>query len=207
MTFKFVPFHDDFLTDAAALLAARHRRDRIVLPELPARFEAPAQAQRAIEALWRRPQVTGMAAFQRGRLMGYLIGEVVISAVWGRSAWIRWAGHALAEGVESDLYRDLYAALGPQWLAYGCFEHYVQLSAADSAGLAAWFSLSFGQEQAHALRSLAEVDAVVKPVAMGLTIRQATPDDRSALRDIAPLIAQYQTQAPVWGDRSPGVYD
>jgi hypothetical protein len=140
-----VPFHDDFLADAAELLAGRHRRDRAALPELPARFEDPAIARGAVQAAWRRPRASGVAALSDGRLVGYLVWDLTIDAFRGRIAWMRGAGHALGPDADADLYRDLYAAAGPRWLAYGCFKHYALVPAADDAALAAWYGLGFGQ--------------------------------------------------------------
>jgi GNAT superfamily N-acetyltransferase len=194
----FVSFHDEFLADAAELLAGRHRRDRTALPELPARFEDPAIARVAVEAAWRRPRTSGVAALSDGQLVGYLIGDVTIDAFRGRIAWMRGAGHALDPEVDAELYRDLYAAAGPVWLAYGCFKHYALVPAADEAVLGAWYGLGFGQEQIYALRPLADADRDPGVTPEGLTVRRATPDDGPALSDMATLIARHQAGPPVW---------
>jgi ribosomal protein S18 acetylase RimI-like enzyme len=199
MSIEWAPFQDDFIADAAALLAARHRRDRLDLPELPPRFEDPLAARKAVEAVWRRPGSSGVGAIKDGRLLGYLIGDVNIDTLRGRTAWIHLAGHALDQRMDTDLYRDLYAAAAPGWLAHGCFDHYTMVPAADNAALAAWFALSFGQEQAHALSTLnpAADDSDIAP--RGITLRRANSDDRASLRDMSSLIARYQAQAPTWG--------
>ena len=200
MSVDFVPFHDEFLTGAAELLAARHRRDRGALPELPARFEDPTIARQAVEATWRRPRTSGVAALSDGRLVGYLIGDVTIDAFRGRIAWMRGAGHALNPGVDAELYRDMYTAAGPGWLAYGCFKHYALAPAADNAVLEAWYGLGFGQEQVYALRPLTDEDADASAEAMpdDVTLRQATSDDGPALSELATLIARHQAGPPVW---------
>jgi hypothetical protein len=99
-----------------------------------------------------------VAALSDGRTVGYLIGDVTIDAFRGRIAWVRGAGHALDSEVDAKLYRDLYAAAGPQWLAHGCFKHYALAPAADDAILAAWYGLGFEQEQVYALRPLSDAD-------------------------------------------------
>jgi GNAT superfamily N-acetyltransferase len=195
---EFIPFHDDFLSGAAGLLAARHRRDRTALPELPARFEDPTIAREAVGAAWRRPRTSGVAALSDGRLVGYLIGDVTVDAFRGRIAWVRVAGHALDPEVDAELYRDLYAAAGPRWLAYGCFKHYALVPAADDAVLAAWYGLGFGQEQVYALRPLTDADRDPGVAPEDVTTRQARPGDGPALSEMATLIAQHQTGAPVW---------
>jgi ribosomal protein S18 acetylase RimI-like enzyme len=198
MSVDFVPFQDDFLSQAAALLAARHRREQAALPELPPRFEDAGVARKAVESAWRRPGASGSAAFDHGRLIGYLLGDVSTDALRGRWAWVRLAGHALGEGVDPDLYGDLYAAAGPLWLANGCFNHYALISAADGAVLAAWAGLGFARDQIYALRPLTDADAGPSFPPEGVTIRRATPDDRAALADLAPLIAHHHSRAPAW---------
>ena len=82
-----VPFQDKHIDEAGALLAERHRRDRLSLPELPARFMDPAVASAAVAATWQQAGVTGVAALRSGRLVGYMLGRPVIDETWGRSVW------------------------------------------------------------------------------------------------------------------------
>jgi GNAT superfamily N-acetyltransferase len=197
---ELVPFHDNFLADAAELLAGRYQRDRAVLPELPARFEDTAIAREAVQAAWRRPRTSGVAALSDGRLAGFLFGDVTIDAFRGRIAWIRQSGHAIDPALDIELYRDLYAAAGPDWLAYGCFKHYALVPAADHALLRAWYGLGFGQEQIYALRRLIDEDRNAVQVATpeGVTVRRATSEDGAALSEMATLIARHQAGPPVW---------
>lgn len=202
---EFAPFRDDFLPEAGALLAARHRRDRAALPELPDRFEDPGVARRAVEAAWRRPNASGVAALEGGGMAGYLIADVGIDAFRGRSVWVRLAGHALDEAVDAELYRDLYAAAGPPWLAQGCFIHYAMVPTADEAVLAAWGDLGFARDQVYALRALTDADADPGRTPEGITIRRATPDDRAALADMSSLIARSHAGPPAWVPVAPEV--
>ena len=107
-----------------------------------------------MNAAWREPGAAGVAALRDGQLAGYLIMSPKIDATWGRSAWARPASHAVAPEADADLYRDLYAALAPHWVERGCLTHYVLAPATDRAALDAWFSLGFGQQQAHAILAL-----------------------------------------------------
>jgi hypothetical protein len=84
-----VPFQDEYIGDAGALLAERHRHDRLSLLALPARFEDAAVATAAVGATWRPAGATGVAALRAGRLVGYLLSRQVIDETWGRSAWVR----------------------------------------------------------------------------------------------------------------------
>ena len=204
MAIEIVAFQDELISDAAALLAARHARDRQVLPDLPAQFTDAAAARAAIEAALRRPHAGGVAAVQGGQLLGYLIGEMVFDPSWGRQAWVRLPGCALAPGQPPDRVHDLYAALGARWVAAGCFEHFALVSVADPAMIQAWFALSFGLQQIYALLALEGLELPPPPpAAPGIAIRQAGPDDRAALAEISDVIWRHQVQAPTWAVHLP----
>jgi hypothetical protein len=152
MPFDILPFGDPMIPEAGALLALRHERLRASRPESPARFEEPEAARAAVEALWRRERAGGVAARgEDGRMRGYLIGDLVLDNLWGRSAWVRFAGCALAPDQDVELVRDLYAALASPWVAQGCFTHFAVMPSTDAALLGMWFALSFGIEQVHGL--------------------------------------------------------
>jgi len=200
---EIVPFHEELLLQAAELLARRHARDRAALPLLPARFETPRAALSAVRDVWHRDWARGVAALREGQLLGFLIGEARFDTLRGRHAWVYLAGHALAENAPVELYADLYAAVGPEWLRLGAFDHYALVPANDAASLAAWFSLSFGQEQCHALRSLAEPlpDA---PAVPDVRMRRATRTDRDAMvEEMSPLLRSHLAGPPVWGPALP----
>jgi ribosomal protein S18 acetylase RimI-like enzyme len=199
MGLEIVPFHEELLPAAAELLARRHARDRATMPLLPVRFEAVRTALAAVRDVWHKPWSSGAAATRDGRLIGYLIGEARFDTLRGRHVWMHLAGHALVEDAPPDLYADLYAAAGPPWLRLGAFDHYVLMPVGDRAGLDAWFALSFGQEQAHALRSLDEPlpELVDLP---GARIRRATETDRDALvEEMSPILRRHLAGPPVWG--------
>lgn len=198
MTIDIVPFHADLLPAAGALLAQRHRRDRGSSPALPARFEDPAEAHKAVEAAWQRPWASGVAAVQGQQLAGYLFADATFDQLSGRTAWIRTAGYALSADIDVDFYRDLYAAAAPKWLELGCFTHCVLILAGDRACLDVWYALSFGQQQAHGLRPITAEDDLHVEAHGDITIRQARPEDHAAFAAMALFTATYQTQAPIW---------
>lgn len=78
------------------MLAQRHQRGRTVLPTLPERFAEPTVARQAIEAALQRKHAGGFAALVNGQLVAYLIGDIAIDTVRGRSAWVRTPGCAYA---------------------------------------------------------------------------------------------------------------
>jgi ribosomal protein S18 acetylase RimI-like enzyme len=207
MLITIVPFQDEHLAAAGAILALRHHRDRLARPELPARFEDAHVACRAVEAAWRRPWTSGVAALEDGRMRGYLIGELEMTDMAReRSASIRWAGHAVDVDADPTLFHELYALAAPAWLEAGCFSHDVTVPAADEAELRAWFSLGFGAEQVWALRPLTDADLTETAGAGDIIIHRAEPADREAFVELSPLIARQYVQAPIWTPIGPEIF-
>ena len=201
------PFRDALLGEAAVLLAAQSHEERLREPLLPARFAEAEGALAAVTAVWRESGACGVAALRGGQLIGYLLMAPRIDATWGRSAWARPAGHAVARDVDADLYRDLYAAIAPQWVERGCLIHYVMASATDRAALDAWFALSFGQQQAYALVKLPVEGPSQPTLDPAVTLRRAGPDDLDRLLDVADLVARHQARSPVYGAFLPEARD
>jgi ribosomal protein S18 acetylase RimI-like enzyme len=200
MTLEIIPFQPDHIPQAGRLLAARHRQDRRVHPALPARFEDGATAEAAVAAAWQRPHAAGVVARRDGQMLGYLISDLLLDEVWSRSAWVRLAGWALAAEAGWDLIGDMYSALGPRWLDYGCFTHFAQVSTAAPALVQTWFMLGFGVEQIEALADLTTLVLPPPRPVPDLQIRQAEASeaDRQVLRQIAPLIRRQLEYAPAW---------
>jgi ribosomal protein S18 acetylase RimI-like enzyme len=175
------PFSDGDLDSAAALLAERHARHREAEPLLPAEVDFRAE----VEALWGQPGATGAAIDG-----GYLIGAPNDDPVWGPNIWVLAAGHAVRDPERA---RDLYALAAQRWVEEGNTRHYVIVPAHDAALLDAWFRLGFGQQHAVGLR---DVPAEI-PWPDG--VREPRPDDVDALAGLAPLLADHQAFAPVFG--------
>ena len=74
MALEIVPFADGHLDAAAALLAARHRRDRRHVAALPERFEEPAAVRSVLESVLASEGAVGVVALRGPRLVGYLLG-------------------------------------------------------------------------------------------------------------------------------------
>jgi ribosomal protein S18 acetylase RimI-like enzyme len=175
------PFSDGDLDAAATLLAERHARHREAEPLLPADVDFRAE----VEELWRQPGASG--AVSKG---GFLIAAPREDPVWGPNVWVELPGHAAEE---AEAARDLYALAAERWVREGNTRHYVIVPAADAPLLDAWFRLGFGQQHAVALR---EVPA---EVAWPEGVREPGPEDVDALVALAPLLADHQALAPVFG--------
>jgi GNAT superfamily N-acetyltransferase len=191
---EFRPFEERWLEDAGRHLAAMHRRARALEPALPARFDEAGAARAAVESVWRKPGASGVAAFNEGRLLAYLIGSRQVENQRGRHVWIGLPGSAVVEGGDPGVLQDLYAQLAMDWAEQGYFDHYAMVYAHDRALVDTWFALSFGREQVDALR---ESGAVTAP--LPTAIRRAGPDDLDRILAVADVIDRHQAGSPVFG--------
>jgi ribosomal protein S18 acetylase RimI-like enzyme len=185
------PFADEHLDAAGALLAARHRRHRAAEPLLSPRYEDAAAARAEVESLWRKEGAAGAIASRGGEAVGYLVGAPADDELWGANEWVELAGHAVEE---AEVVRDLYAAVAARWFEAGRKRHYALVPATDPELVDAWFRLSFGQQQAHAI---CELSAESWPTG----VRKAEARDLDALIELAPLLNEHQLRAPVFSER------
>jgi GNAT superfamily N-acetyltransferase len=183
---KIVPFAEEHLDAAAALLAARHVAHHSVFPALPADADYRAE----IAALLGDG---GTGAFSDG---AYVLGRSKDPKLWGPNVWVEAAGHAASD---PELLRDVWAAAAAGWFEQGLRAHYALVPATDAALLDAWFRLGFGAQQAHGLIDIPER-------AWPENVREATLDDVGGLVEIGPQLSRHQTQSPVFstvGEQTP----
>jgi hypothetical protein len=144
MTVTVDPFAEEHLQPAAALLAARHRRDRAAAPDLPPRFEDAAATVPVLRELFAQDGMAGVVAVREGRLIGFLLGAPALGSptaaragyLHPRSVDIPHAAHAVEPGDGGTLYQRLYAALAERWVTRGLPAHYVTVSAEPEAAAA-----------------------------------------------------------------------
>ena len=207
MAIEIIPFQAEHLDQAVRLLAYRFGQYRLKQPELPARYAEPLSARQALEAALQRKHAAGMAAIQGSRLLGYMIGDLDISELWGRSGWVRTAGYALADDQDPELLRDLYAEVSRPWVEAGCFGHHVQVPAEDAGLAKLWFSLSFGIQHVRGLQQLAPSGLEEPVLPPGVAIRQVGPEDRDLVASFSDVIWKHQVGAPVWAIHPPEAND
>lgn len=183
------PLAADDLPAAAALLAQRHRRHRAALPLLSPDFEDAAEAEKALPSL---VEASGAAAFRDGKMVAYVLGAPKTNPVWGPNMWIESAGTA---ATEPEALRDAYAVAATRWVDEGHKAQYVLVPATDRDLVQAWFRLGFGQQHAHAIRS---VGTAVSPLPDGLSIRRAARDDIPLLAELDVALPFHQGQSPTF---------
>jgi GNAT superfamily N-acetyltransferase len=206
MKTEFLPFTNEMIPDAGKLLAARHACNRKRLPLLPARFEDPGVAAKAVEALWQQKHRNGFAAFRDGKIVAYLIGETTTDP-WGRSGYAYLPGYAMALDENPAIIQDLYALLGDAWVRKGFFNHYLYVSAGDPDIIAALFDVGFGKERADALMDLRNVEIPEVETPAGVTIRKARAGDNAHLGTLSNVIFRALAKPPYWHPTVPEDWD
>lgn len=206
MKLEYLPFTSEMLAEAGQLLARRHTTNRRILPLLPARFEDPQVAAKAVETLWNEKLRGGYAAFRQGRMVAYLIGETTTNP-WGRSGYVYLPGYAAVESESSAILQDLYALLGEDWVKKGCFNHYLYISAADRELIEALFDLGFGKERVDALMHLSSLAIPDIEEPAGFEIRQAGKGDNAHLGSLSNTIFRALAKAPYWHPTIPEHWD
>jgi len=187
------PFADEHLDAAAALLAARHARQREAEALLPERYEDPAAAREEVERVWRVEGASGAAGFRDGRLVGYLVGARREQSIWGENTWVEAPGHAVEEA--EDL-RDLYGLAAARWVDEGRPRHWALVPAHDAEVLDAWWRVSFGQQHAHGIQEVGPVEVRLPD---GFEIREPRKEEIEELIDVDLALPQHQVRSPVFG--------
>lgn len=190
-------FTEEMIPEAGNLLAQRHKRNRVSLTLLPARFEETQVAVKAVEALWQKKFKNGYAAFRDGKMVAYLLGDFTIQP-WGRCGYVYLPGSALAEGESIMTIQDLYALLGEDWVKKGIFSHGLYISAADSHIIDALFSLGFGKERVDGLMDLRTLVTPEIELPSDITIRRAGTGDNDHLGSLSHIIMSSLANAPYW---------
>jgi GNAT superfamily N-acetyltransferase len=186
MALELMPFADEHLDDAAALLADAHGRQRAAEPLLPDDVDYRAQ----VEEEWRREGASGAVARRDGVVAGYLVGAPASNDNRGGTRIVSGlAGQATAE---PELARDLFAAAAERWHDEGHTRFAVVAPSHDAALVDAWFRVGFGLQFAYAAR---ETEALPAPGA-GVTIRPGTRDDLVHLARFDRVLWELQARSP-----------
>lgn len=190
-------FADSMIPEAGALLALRHAANRRALPLLPARFEDPQEAAKAVETTWKKKGTTGFAAFRDGRMRAYLLGELTIQP-WARCGYVYLPGYAVAGDQDPGVLQDLYARLGETWVRRGAFEHYLFISTADQGVMSALFDIGFGKEGVRGLLGLGDLSIPDLETPTNISVRRAGPGDNESLAGMSDMIYRAMSEPPYW---------
>lgn len=190
MTVQIVPFSADHLEAAAALLAARHCRDRAALPDLPGDYEEEAATLPLLQELLAAEDAAGVVALDAGRVVGYQLGTVELRSptrafagfMHPRSVDTAYAGHAVGLDSGAGLASRLYATLARQWVARDLTGHYISVPMYQEAS-EPWWDLGFGRFIALGVRGVAVRDEPAPRLPQDLEMRRATVEDEEVVQD------------------------
>lgn len=200
-----VPFLPEHLEQAAALLADRHRHDRIYAPDLPPEYEDSAATLPILRDLLATEGNSGMVALRGGRVAGYLVGTLDLGApthvyagfAHPRAVDIPYAGYAGGAGDGASLYPRLYAALAREWVRGGLIGHTITLPTRPDA-LELWGDLGFGRFVTLGVRGTDAVDEPVAANGQGLEFRRATPDDEEEVSALTTELFRSFSDPPIF---------
>jgi GNAT superfamily N-acetyltransferase len=193
------------LEGCAALLAARHARDRARTAMLPERYESVEACVELLAPLLGSGTANGAVAEEGGELVGFVVGQRTTPAAdhWlaqylpPRSVGVSVHGHAVAAGADlSRVYGLLYARLAAGWTEGGFFRHRIGIPAGDPEQRDAWFQLGFGAAITYAARQVGPIDAAALP--SEISIREATTEDQAEVERLEQLNSRFHNQSPVF---------
>ena len=186
-----VPFSEDHLEEAAALVATRYLAERDLNKSLPARFEDADTIVPLLHDYAKKE--TGIAVIQEGRLAGFLTCMLLL-ARGVRTAYVSDWGHAADLESGREIYRAMYASMARRWVTDGYFANAVTVLAHEREVIDAWFSLGFGMIEIDALRDVSPVDGGIAE----LEIRRAGPEDIDVVMTFRVAVERHLATAPVY---------
>lgn len=188
------PFQPEYLPQAAALFVRNFKSLRQEIPLLPAVMENNEAVLLRLMQLCVAQR--SFAAFERGRLVGYLGWFVVdgFRETKRRAAYSPEWGHAAEPGIKPAVYRALYRAAAGEMASSGCQAHAITLLAKDPIAEQVWFWNGFGLIVVDAVRPIEPPESAP---AVGCTIRKASTDDAQLLAMLEIEHWQHYTEPPV----------
>lgn len=185
-----VPLSADHLDSVAALLAARHRRDRSWVPDLSPEYEDPAATRPILHDILATDSTCGVVALREGQVVAYLLGAPELRSptrtfagfMHPRAAEIPYAGYAATPDVGATVYPLLYATLAQDWVMNGLVGHYITIPANPDAG-EPWWDLGFGRVIALSVRATTP-DVQETAAATAIEFRRATTADEESVQSV-----------------------
>jgi hypothetical protein len=180
------------LEDAAALVSSRYRHLREHEPLLPHRYEEVSNLLPLLQDI--QAAGPGVAAFQGGRLVGFLAGWPMLDFRGKRSVFSpEWAN---AADLKDSQYicEEMYGQLAAEWVADKFAAHYIGLFANDRNAIGAWHWLGFGMIAVDAIRGLHPI----KDVDIQIDIQRARSQDLERILKLNDGLRQYMKGSPAF---------
>lgn len=181
----------EHLEEAAALVAARYRALRRGVPHLPPRYE---ETDTIAGMLGDLGEAAGVAAWQAGRLVGFLAGFVLPDLLGQRSFYSPEWANGTQPGNSRRIYEAMYQQAAAQWLAAGCAVHAVTLMVNDREGVEGWQWLGFGLSNVDGVRDLSPLPGSRADAG----VRQAGRKDAGEVTALGRALEQHMAAPPAF---------
>jgi GNAT superfamily N-acetyltransferase len=189
---KITPLKEEHIEDAAALVSRSFLDLWEQVPILPRQYSQLTVLRPLLQNLMLAGQ-PGVAAFENGRLVGFLIGWLMPSFRGKRSTYSpEWANAACLEDSQR-IYEEMYTQLAGIWKAENYLSHYISLFPNDVHALRTLSWLDFGMISVDAVRSTDPV-----PGGGDFNIRRAGPRDLELVMQLHEDLRQYMQTPPVF---------
>lgn len=190
--------------EVSKILSCRHRDERRSFEGLNKIFEDVELLEKIVSKKLEEDLLVSSAAFEGDKLLGFIISSIKTDKVFGRCAWVKYDGLALADGVNPDLYRELYADIAVKWIKLGCLKHFVIVPSAREDVINSWLKSGFAYEQVFGIKKLeySKIEDVD-----GVLVKKATIEDKSDLESVSSLILSYQAKSPTYAVALPEMFD
>ena len=185
--YTLLPLESQHLEDAARLVSQRYQDLRRQHPLLPEKYTRQDVLLPLLESVLQAGR--GIAAFDKGRLVGFLSGYLLPQFMGSPSAFSpEWANAADMQD-SRRIYEALYTIQAEIWVKAGYPTHLISMLVNDQSGIQGWHWLGFGLVAADAIRPLEPVPVT----SHDLHIRQAILDDADSIMQLDHALIQHVT--------------
>lgn len=192
------------ITEVSKLIANRHSEERTNFGALNKIYEDEKVMEKIMMKKLKEKLCVSVAAFKDKTLLGYIISDVRSDKVFGRCAWVKYDGLALANGVSPEIYRELYASIAEKWLELGCLKHFIIIPAGRKDVIDSWLSSGFAYEQVFGIKKIIKSEINHNE---DVEIIKASENEKDDLESISGLILSYQAKSPTYAAALPEMFE
>lgn len=194
---RFVEFEEQYISQMASLLAARHRDERQRFSFLHEHFEDVNEAEKRLREEMSKPYMGGIVTLRDDNVIGYLLFEYRQDAMRGRTIYVGYPSFVIHEDEHPRLARLMYTEAGAEWVRNGYFEHVLDVPVGNDELILEMLEQSFHFEQRFAALSLERYRAQPGENSL-VAMKELVGDEQSALRTMASWNSMHQAKAPAW---------
>ncbi|HPE68092.1 MAG TPA: GNAT family N-acetyltransferase [Thermotogota bacterium] len=190
-----VPLLAQHIHEATLLVLSDYSAERRKLAFLPEGADFAESIENKLKELVSGD--LGFAAFEGGRMVGFLTG-VVVPDFFGKVKGIYspLQAHAVLGGRKREIYPLLYTTAAASWVKKELVSHSITLFAQDSETIDTWFWLGFGNRCVDSICQTKDLPDSVLPD--GFSIRKAQLPDLDLFPEVHRKHANYYSGSPLF---------